>query len=72
MTEDLNRERANVESALTLNRRVEVVMAAHFADLPPWIDWVPNALAAEVSQTYAENAPQRRAFLGSRGAESAQ
>lgn len=67
MTEDLNRERSNAESALTLNRRAEVVMTAHFADLPPWIDWVPNALAAEVSRTYAENALQRRVFSRQQG-----
>lgn len=42
MTEDLNRERANAESVFTLNRRAEFVMTAHFADLPPWIDWSPQ------------------------------
>lgn len=62
MTEDLYRERANVESPLTLNRRAEVVMTAHFDDLPPWIDWSPNALAAEVSRTYAENTLQSGVF----------
>ena len=62
MTEDLNRERANAESVFTLNRRAEFVMTAHFADLPPWIDWSPSALAEEVSRTYAENTPQSGVF----------
>ena len=62
MTEDLNRKRSNVKSVFTLNRTAEVVMTAHFADLPPRIDWSPNVLAAEVSQTYAENAFQSRVF----------
>ena len=62
MTEDLNRERANAESVFTLNMRAEFVMTAHFADLPPWIDWSPSALAEEVSRTYAENTPQSGVF----------
>ena len=62
MTEDLNRERANAESVFTLNRRAEFVMTAHFADLPPWIDWSPSALDEEESRTYAENTHQIGVF----------
>ena len=52
----------NAESAFTLNRRAEFVMTALFADLPPWIDWSPSALAEEVSRTYAENTLQSGVF----------
>lgn len=72
MTEDLNRERANAESVFTLNRRAEFVMTAHFADLPPWIDWSPSALAEEVSRPMLKTLLRAEFFLGSRGAESAQ